>query len=428
MVVYGQLYQHGAVVGLRAWVAAAALLLTVVAAVWFTAAADDGCTACQAEDRSPFAEGETAQELHAAALAHRIADCRQGLLVGEHIPFELPWSDLAPEERVLTCVYDVRDPLFNPNRSFMLRLLRDWDREIVGLRIHVILTGRAIPETLERVRAVVAPDMGLTLDVDEAIYNACQFDGTQPKVGFLLDAEGVVVDRIPFPRELNASVLRARLEAATEMGIPSEPTPFAAVHPDQVVASPWDLIAPEEIHGHVERGQKGLPTLVYTFGPVCGPCELATLATCALAAEYAGRLHVLGLVGELSADALISWGEYAIDYPGRELPDEVPRTDAERDAYVDRITQRAADHVAGLPHPFPFAMDLDDQYSSVLGLWNSTTPGWALFDADGRLVEVLPGASESVNVDGVLVEQTNPTIGELRERIDRVLTDDGGGV
>ena len=132
-------------------------------------------------------------------------------------------------------------------------------------------------------------------------------------------------------------------------------------------------------------------------------------------------------MGELSADALVSWAEYATDYPGRELPDEVPRTDAERDAYVDRITQRAADHVAALPHPFPFAIDWDDQYSSVLGLWNSTTPGWALFGADGCLVEVLPGASESVNVDGVLVEQTNPTIGELRERIDRVLMDDGGG-
>jgi hypothetical protein len=202
-------------------------------------------------------------------------------------------------------------------------------------------------------------------------------------------------------------------------------TPFAAVHPDQVLASPWEVIPSEEIHGQAKPGQEGLPTLVYSFSPVCVPCRLASDVTCTLAAEYAGRLRVLGLVGELSADALVSWADYATDYPGRQLPDEVPRTDTERDAYVDRITQRAAEHVAALPHPFPFAIDWDEQYSSVLGLWNSTTPGWALFDAEGRLVEVLPGASEAVNLDGVLVDQTSPTLDELRERIDRILAVDG---
>jgi len=413
---------------MRAAFVAAAALVAAVAGIRVPVAADEGCAACQVEGQSPFAEAETADELHAAALAHRVAACRQGLLVGEQAPFELAWRDLAPEERVLACVYDVRDPLFDPSRSFMLRVLRDWNREIPGLRIHVMLTGRAIPETLDRVREAVGPEMGLTLDADDAIYDACRFDGTMPNVGFLLDVEGVVVDRLPFPRELNASVLRARLESPTEMGIPGAPTPFAAVHPDQVAASPWALVPPQEVHGAGFLDEEDLPTLIYYFGPLCLPCELATQVTCALAEEYEGRLRILGLVGELSPEALYSWADYATQYPGRRMPDETPRTAPERAVYIDRITQRAAEHVAALPFPFPFAIDWDEQYLSVLGLWNSTTPGWALFDAAGRLTDVLPGASESVNVDGVLVEQTNPTIGELRERIDRVLTDDGGGV
>ena len=410
---------------MRAWVAATVVFATVVAASCASGCADEGCSACQADDRSPFAAAETAEGLHAAALAHRIADCRQGLLVGEHVPFELPWSDLAPEERVLAWVYDVRDPLFDPNRSFMLRLLRDWSQEILGLRIHVVLTGRAIPETLERIRDVVGPDMGLALDADEAIYDACRFDGTQPKVGFLLDGEGLVIDRMPFPRELNASVLRARLADGADLGIPDAGTRFAAVHPDQVVASPREVVPAIEINGGDAEERDGLPTLAYVFGPVCGPCELATQVTCTLAAEYTGRLRVLGLVGELSANALVSWADYATDYPGRRLPDEAPRTEAACDAYVDRIARRAADHVAALPYPFSYAIDWDEQYSSVLGLWNSTTPGWGLFDAEGRLVEVLPGAMETVNVGNEPVERTNPTIDELRERIDRVLVASG---
>ncbi|MBU0596138.1 hypothetical protein KJ567_05600 [Candidatus Bipolaricaulota bacterium] len=388
-----------------------------------------GCAACGAEHHSPYSDNTPTVELHAIVFAHNVAAAYQGLLVGEQAPFDLPWTGLSPDERVLVYVYDVRDPLFNPGDSFMLRILRDWSFEIPRVRFLVILTGRATRETQDGVEQLVGDGVEVVLDVDSVILEACKFDGTQPSVGFVLMPTGQVADRVRLPHATRARTLLEQVTVQARRPIPTEPTSFAAVHPLQVEARLWSVVPTSAIRGVSSvDADPGLPTLVYLFGHSCDPCEVATGVTWRLAREYAGRLLVLGLAGALSPEALASQEEYAARYPRSGwVPPAAPRDEVEREAYVGGVIREIDSLLASVPHPFPYAMDWDEQYWSVLGLWNSTMPGWALFDRDGRLVEVLPGSAETVNVDGVLVDRTNPTIEELETRIERLLAEEEAG-
>jgi thiol-disulfide isomerase/thioredoxin len=406
-------------------------IISVTSFVLFRNAPSDEASSCSScgTSKTPLPEGEfILDEQRQRVLAESRRIVYQGLSVGESANPVIPSSEEASTWTLLYC-YTLPEKGFQPERSFSILLLADWQEKFPGLRFHVILSGQIDSSMQGQIDEMLSSRISTSLDSDGSLRSQLRLEGTPPGFGFLLDPSGVVVARIPPLRIENAAYIEELLEAVAKRNAASSPplARFPAIHPDQV-ETPLEGVysAATFVQGN-QLQPNDLPTLVYAFAPECEPCILATEVTLQLAAEFEGQINVLGLAYALSSDTVQYTHEYANRYRSvlrQERIDWVqslPRNADEMAAYTEGIPELITGHVGEMSIGFPVAIDWDRMYSGTVGMGIAPLPCWAFVGRDGNLREVVPGRYEIVNRDGEFIESTLPAIEALREMVEEML-------
>lgn len=325
---------------------------------------------------------------------------------------------------------EVPESGLDPERSFPLALLSEWAGTLHGLDLVLVLGGYVDDALAEDVRAVLDPVIAVRVDADGALFSSAVLERGTGGFGFLIGPDGTILIRQSGLRVTSATPILVTLQTyAREDVLPDPASAFSMVHPLRVAQSPLDLELTYAEGGAdvIEPLMPGRPTLVYRFSAGCPPCRLCSEVTSTLAAEYSGRVNVVGLSYSLTdstvaAAAEIGRAHLSLFSEERQAAIlELPATPEGRQLYAERRAEDLAASMQALPAAFPVAWDRDGRHSGALGLGDAPLPSWGLYDAGGNLVDVIPGANDTVYQNGEPLSTCYPTLSMLRARLDEAL-------
>ncbi|MBU0595466.1 hypothetical protein KJ567_02115 [Candidatus Bipolaricaulota bacterium] len=347
----------------------------------------------------------------------------QGLRTGDQIGL---WSadDACGFSHVAVYYLDVAGQVFDLNESFRSNVLRTWSSEIEGLQTLLILGAEGHIEIIGRDGWARGENATFRLLEDPGHVLRDQL-GLVPQVasiGYLVNAEGEILQRLP-PLRLETAGAVFALVAATVEGRELAPTEkrFNVMHPDEADARATLTAIETALEGDV-------PRLVYIFSPECEPCGLSSRIAADLAASQEGQVQVVGLAVALSAQSIVDvlrCGEefgHLLASSSRAWLASLPVNEEDLGVYERAVQERLSEYMHELPNSFPCAVDWDRKLAGGLGLGMAQFPTWALFDAGGELLGVFPGCRETVNVDGDMVEAAYPSFQDLLDWIDELPT------
>ena len=318
----------------------------------------------------------------------------------------------------------------DPTQTYFLRVLREWSQAVPSLPIALVLSGPASRGQRGMVEDFLKSRVTVWWDPDSSLRDACLLEPAPGGGGFLLSQTGKVLLRAQPIRVEGAHSILAHLEQFAQNGaIPSSSHPFSMLHPDSVTASPAELITDHPVYGqfHPAPSRQDKPFLVYAFAPDCSPCTLASEVTADLADEFRDTVSVIVLARFLSPKGIESAKDHGARY-GEYLPAErvewirtLPSTPQEVANYVQDCVAFAEEYAGSTDSALHMLVDWDSALAGALGMGMAGFPSWALLHADGRLVEVLAGKTETVYDNGEPVMATIPSIDDLRQRIGHLL-------
>ncbi len=372
-----------------------------------------GCKDCGPPKRA-LSEESTVEEMRESVLEEGRRVALQGLLIGDVVPLTELGIPATVERAYVVLIKTATQPLVE-TWSFPVTLLQDWSLDFPNIFVVLILGSEEEEPARNHVQAEFGSRGHVLLDSDGSIFAKFRVEEESPSIGFLIDRMGRVVSRTPPLRLTTASAIRELLDEWDQGRQPSPSTAvFGAIHPESEGISLHHVL--EQTSHETTQLFTDTPTLVYCFASDCAPCEYTSNVALDLASAYADRLNLVGLASVLSPGCVADAMQYGKRYTNSLTQHQQAWINSL--AVDEQATSELVAKAKSLESTFPVLIDWDGRITGSLGLAMASLPCWALYDSVGKFVDLLPGGSETTNLNGTLHEGALPPLDYLQRYVD----------